>query len=357
MTWKDFAKILFVSTAASVVGLYLFVLLVDPYDVLRFSLPLERGPASQNQRYSYPALARDPQFDSLVIGNSTVAMLRPDKLNQVFGGRFVNLSINDGIAIEQARMLDLFARNHGRIETAIFGIDMAWCQVEADYRRASIWPFPQWLYDADPWNDLVNHFDLPAVENAARQLAIAVGLRPPLYDLDGYNPFLPPPEDYDLSRVRHKIYGDAGPRVRPVMEPPVEVSESELATWTFAAHDLMGDMLRALPDSARKELLIVPYHQFLQPQIGSRAAIRYRECKRRLANLAAAVPNGLVLDFMIPSEITSRDENYWDDRHYTRAVADRIVDLVDGALLARRSAPGLFEIVQPDPPQTAAQQD
>jgi len=48
---------------------------------------------------------------------------------------------------------------------------------------------------------------------------------------------------------------------------------------------------------------------------GSRAAVRYRECKRRLANLAASAPNRLVVGFMIPLEITSHDENYWDDRH------------------------------------------
>jgi len=82
MTWQSFTKTLIVSTVALVAGLFLFVLLVDPYDSLWFSPPLDRAPASQNQRYSYPALARDPQFDSLVIGNSTVAMLRPDKLNQ-----------------------------------------------------------------------------------------------------------------------------------------------------------------------------------------------------------------------------------------------------------------------------------
>ncbi len=93
----------------------------------------------------------------------------------------------------------------------------------------------------------------------------------------------------------------------------------------------MGDMLTAPPEATRKVLLVVPYHRFYQPLPGSRAAFRYRECKQRLANLAASVANSMVVDFMIPSEITSHDENYWDDRHYTRAGADRIVDLVAGA--------------------------
>ncbi len=67
----------------------------------------------------------------------------------------------------------------------------------------------------------------------------------------------------------------------------------------------MGDMLTALPEATRKVFLIVPYHRFYQPLPGSRAAFRYRECNRRMANLAASVPNSMVVDFMIPSEITS----------------------------------------------------
>lgn len=70
--------------------------------------------------------------------------------------------------------------------------------------------------------------------------------------------------------------------------------------------------LRFLP------LLVVPYHLGLQPQPGSRAVIRYRECRRRLANLAVSVPNSLILGFMIPSKITSRNENDCDNRHGTR---------------------------------------
>jgi len=118
----------------------------------------------------------------------------------------------------------------------------------------------------------------------------------------------------------------------------------------------MGDMLRALPDATRRVFLFVPDHQFLQPLPGSRAVVRYRECERCLANLAASVPYSLVVGFMIPSEITSHDENYWDDRHYTRAVADRIVDLIGGALRVSRGIPGLFETVEPDPAQSATQQ-
>ncbi len=78
----------------------------------------------------------------------------------------------------------------------------------------------------------------------------------------------------------------------------------------------MGDMLTALPEATRKVLLVVPYHRFFQPLPGSRAEVGYRECKRRLANLAASVPNSMVVDFIILSEITSHDENYWDDRRF-----------------------------------------
>ena len=60
------------------------------------------------------------------------------------------------------------------------------------------------------------------------------------------------------------------------------------------------------------------------PSPGSRGAVLWRECKRRVSALAKRVPNALVVDFMRPSPITSVDENYWDGMHYRLAVADRV---------------------------------
>ena len=60
------------------------------------------------------------------------------------------------------------------------------------------------------------------------------------------------------------------------------------------------------------------------PPSDAPGAAVWRECKQRVAALAARVPNALAVDFMRPSPITSVDDNYWDGMHYRIAIADRI---------------------------------
>ena len=100
--------------------------------------------------------------------------------------------------------------------------------------------------------------------------------------------------------------------------------------------------------ATRKIVTFVPYHHFSQPAPGSRADAVWRECKRRLTAMTAGVANSHVLDFMIPSEITLADENYWDNLHYNRATADKIVELIARGIDQRQSAPGYFEYLGPE---------
>ncbi len=336
-----------VSAVAAAAALYADILLVDPYHTVWFSPDLARAPVTTNQRFSFPALARSQRFDSAVVGTSTTRLLRPAALDAALGGVFVNLSMNSGTAYEQSRILEVFARHHPAARTVVIGIDVVWCAVEDRFARFTYRPFPPWMYDTDPANDLAHLFNLTALEEAGRQLAYLTGLRPLKYGLDGYTDFLPPAHEYDLARATGHIYGALGPRLKPAVEPPAAPTAAERAAWTYATHDLLAKMLGALPEATLKVLLITPYHLFSQPAEGSTQAAQWAECKRRLAALAGGLENAHVLDFMIESEITGRDENYWDTLHYSVEVADRLPGLIAFAVRQRRGIPGLFEYLIP----------
>jgi hypothetical protein len=342
MAWRGF-WITALATAVGLSGLlYAAVVVIDPYDTLWFSPPFERAPITTNQRFSYPAIARKARFDSVVIGTSTSRLLRPAKLEEALGGRFANLSLNSGTAYEQSRIFGLFARHHPEARTAIFGIDVVWCGTGETYTRFTPRPFPPWLYDEDPWNDLLHLFNLPSMEEAGRQAAFLLGLRAQKYARNGYANFLPAGGKYDLARVRQKIYGEAGPHRKAPVIPPVVPSAAERAAWHFPTHPLLRAMLSALPDTTRKIVVFVPYHQINQPAPGSRRAAVWRECKRRLTEIAEGFANAHVLDFMIPSKITRHDENYWDRLHTTVEVADRVSELIAQGVRTRCGVEGLM---------------
>lgn len=329
--WANFAKRLVMAALMTSFVLYALVLLVDPYDNVPFSLPLERAPITQNQRYSYPALARKTGFDSLVVGTSSIRLLRPDRLNQLLGARFVNLAMNSGTPYEQLQIASLFVRHHPSPRFVIIGVDQGTYCHNGEVARFTKRPFPPWMYDENPWNDLLYLFNFSALEEGIRQLEFQMGVREPKYGFDGYKNFLPPQSAYDQDKVRKTLYGNTKPTVHPPRTPSARISVKERDSWPMAGLEPLRELLRKLPSETRAVLLFPPYHQTILPTPGTRRAARLDECKRRVAALAEPA-GALVLDMMFRSAITLDDGHYWDAGHYTVPVADRLMPAIARAV-------------------------
>ena len=71
-------------SSAACCGAILFILLLDPYDMVPFSLPIERPLVSGSQRFAYPQVMRSERFDSLIVGSSTARLIDPEQLNGPF---------------------------------------------------------------------------------------------------------------------------------------------------------------------------------------------------------------------------------------------------------------------------------
>lgn len=333
----------FVGTAVGLIAaVYAFVLVIDPYDTLPFSPDFERAAMSTNQRFSYPALAANPRFDSAVFGTSTTRMLKPGDLNQALGGNFVNLSMNSATAFEQSRIFDLFLKAHPAPRTVLFGVDVSWCEIGEMPDKFTFRPFPPWLYDGNPWNDALYLLNFSAVEQAGRQFAYLTGLREAKYGKDGYANFLPPPADYDLEKARVNLYQGAKPRPRPEVTRPADHYGPYRRGLDFPTHAYLKSMMARIPNATIKVFVFVPYHHYTQPAPGSDDDARWNECKQRLAGLTAGYPNAHVLDFMFLSRITGIDANYWDPLHYTQEIASQMPKLIATGVKERRGRKGLF---------------
>ena len=105
MGWSRYLKFVLGSALMVAVVIYAFILVLDPYQNVPFSPALNRAPVSTNQRFSYPSIARDPGFDSVVIGTSTSRLLDPRLLGELTGASFAYLSMNSATAYEQLTAL------------------------------------------------------------------------------------------------------------------------------------------------------------------------------------------------------------------------------------------------------------
>lgn len=319
--WRRFACCFFGGALGLGGFIYLLIFIVDPFDTLPFSPLLDRVPIASNARFSFPALARSANFDSAIIGTSTSRLLRPEKLNALFGERFVNLSMNSATAYEQMRIWEVFFRHHPAAKTVIVGIDLVWCKPGGEMEKYTPRPFPEWMYDANPYNDFLHHFDLYTIEQAGRQLGTMLGLRRIKYGRDGYTSFLPDPAAYDLEKVRTAL---AVSRANAVAEEKFPAGVHP-PTLHYPALEMLQRALQSMPPATRKILYFTPYHAARQPAPGSRSETEWQECKLRIGKLAAQTPNAVAADFMIESPFTTTDANYWDPVHYSVAAADELM--------------------------------
>jgi hypothetical protein len=242
--------------------------------------------------------------------------------------------MNNASVFEQEAIFQVFIRNHPTPKTLIFGVDHVYYKKKHYVKHIGIIKpqhFPEWMYDENLLNDLLP-YNLRTLRHAWKQFKRCTGLRAFKYRLDGYDDYSP--DTYDLDSARRLIYGSTTPKRRQPFVSEETVSPQEIEAFRYPALEHLKRMLARLPHDTLKIVLLVPYHYYRQAVPGSREFIRLEEFKKRLAGAVCRVPKAYLLDFMIESPITSRDENYLDGLHYTAGAA---------TLIARSMAIGVFE--------------
>jgi hypothetical protein len=334
--WHRFAAAFLGVLFGGAIAIYLFVLLIDPYDVVAFSLPLDRQIVSISQRYMYPQIVRSRRYDSLVIGTSSSRLLDPNLLDKSFGAHFANLSMDAMTAWEQQTVIDYFVRKAGPPKVLIVGLDSVWCDQHADRDRVTFRGFPDWLYDDNRWNDYLYLFNVGTFEIAGRMVGHQLGLYRERIRYDGYAVFVPPESAYDLARARQGIWQQRRPEAPPDVAPPALAPDRRQAL-SFPALSWLDGALAKLPSTSLKILAYMPVHVAAQPWPGTQAAAVEAECKARIAAIAGQ-HGAKVIDWRINSALTRNDANYWDDRHYRVPIATAIADQLGPAILNGRAS-------------------
>lgn len=312
MDWRRFVKHLVGVFAGGSMAIFALLALLDPWGTLPFRSPLPRVPADHSQRWAYPELARETQFDAAVIGSSTSRLLDPAALDPAVGARFVNLAIVSGAAFEEARLLDVFMAAHPTPRAVLVGLDRRWCERGDDLLRFGYDPIPEFLY-ADragwggEWRALGHLFNIHAFDTAWRSLRAVLGLSPQPYGANGYTKLEVDFHTYDPTLARALIAQHLAETWLPAPTP-------DPASWRYVALEWLGQRLDRLPAETRKLLVFVPvYH--LYPAPGSVGAAMMEECKNRAVAMARERPGVEVYDMSFPNPITTDPERWWDGVH------------------------------------------
>jgi len=327
--WRRFSWVMG-GAVASAVALVLFALLVlDPYGLSPVGLEKPRPLVDVNQRWMYPQVIRYSDHDSLVLGTSTSRLLRPADLEAAFGGRFANLSLNDGRAWEQLQVSDLFLRERGPPRTLWIGLDTVWCDARADVDRITDRGWPAWLWGEPSVRDLARVIEPRTIEIAARQIGHWLGIEQARYDSDGYGDFTPGEAAYDIDRAQTHIWGNEPRAIEPQSPPHVATAEQR-AAWQFPALLWLDEILARKGPGTLALLVFMPVHVAAQPRPGSAEAAREALCKAEVERIARE-RNAVYVDMRLATSLTTTDANYWDRLHWRAPVAATIIQTVKEA--------------------------
>jgi len=291
------------------------LLALDPYDTGRFALLPSRGVPDFGQRLAFASIARRPEADTAILGNSTIQLLDPRRLSELTGRTVVSLAVPGTGPREQLAIAEWFVRHHAEgAPMLVFGIDAAWCTTESPVPLTN--PFPFWLYGRSRLDYALDMMRFQSLEAAWRKLELLAG-RGRAARRDGYH-------DYDTGHVWHDP---------EFPEPaPAAARAKAAAPGDFTAPPLLRAFLAGLPAADRVVLLIVPRHESALPPEGSAAAETIAACKAAYATIAAGRPGTRLLDFLVDDAMVRADENFWDQIHYRGPVARAIEDRLAVAL-------------------------
>lgn len=287
-------------------AVFAFVLVVDPYDSGRVGLTGIKGVRDASPRTANASRARDPQFDSAVIGNSTGQLVKPDELSRLTGNRFVQLTVPGTGPREQLAIMDFFVRQHHQVGALVITTDESWCGRDPALPQQH--PFPYWLYGESNLDFLGRMFSTRALRLSWQRLLVGAGLRQRSAP-DGY-------WDYEKEGA-----GEFAPAIVPRDDggpAPPSVSED------FPGVALLGAAIAKLPADVPVVLFVPPAYHTMIPKTGTRAAAEQAACKAALKKLVAGRPRSNFIDFRVDNALTRDAANFMDFGHYRAAIARKM---------------------------------
>lgn len=306
--WRVFATTFIVTIAVLFPTLMIGLFVLDPYGTRRVTLIDPPGVRAQGTRTEHASRARDHSFDFVIIGNSRMQALHPERLTQLTGANFASLTIPGTRPKEQLTMLDWYLRHREASPRVILlGTDIFWCY--GDKTLKTVNPFPFWLYEEDTLAYARGLVRFNALEEGVRRIEYAIGGRDRARP-DGY-------WDYDPIYVAHG-HEEAEKQHLLLQYKPEDVVN---LTGQFPALEMLRDMLPRVPSDTLVVFMVPPTFVSGQPREGTPEHATEQACYSALTEIAQSRPRTIVIDWNGVRPETEDPAFYFDQIHYKGKLA------------------------------------
>lgn len=156
-----FLLFLFLAAASAA----LFTAFVDPlqfYHKSSWYTPL----LSEEEWYQNPGLAKNYEYDNIIIGTSMTENFLPSQVDQNIGGTTLKLSM-EGSTVDEHYQIAKLALETGKVKQVIWGLDYFSLKLET---RDAADELPGYLYDGKLWTDYQYWFNSSVYKQFARSI-------------------------------------------------------------------------------------------------------------------------------------------------------------------------------------------
>jgi len=304
----------FLGTALGLgLGLTLALVLIDPYDSGRLTPFAYAGIPETGPRMANASRLRQPAYDGVIIGNSTIQLISPERLDALTGQRFLQLSIPGTGPLEHLAIAERAVQlKGGGIRTVVIGLEALWCDVRRSIQP--VHPFPFWLYSTTSTDYVKGLFRMDTLEFVPRRIRTLLG-KEKLGSADGY-------WDYESNGGHDKFIEK--PLTVPAIAGPVDGRGSNAF--------LLSKLLATLPATTRVVLVHPPVFAPDPPQMGPEDRNNLARCKGELAAVAQTRPGTILIDFWVDSDLTRNRSLFFDHNHYRAALAKQVERQISEAI-------------------------
>ncbi|MFB9325860.1 copper amine oxidase N-terminal domain-containing protein [Paenibacillus aurantiacus] len=269
---------------------------------------------SNEQRYQNPGLARNYDYDTIILGSSMTENFLPAVVDEELGGKTLKLSIRGSYAQEQNDIAQV-AFATGKVKQVLWGLDY-FALKPADLDAQG--PYPHYLYDDKFWNDYKYWFNVTpyrelaeglykrssATENTKRLMGLEY-----LYN---WNYYVTYGKKYAMKTYQKALTDEAGFGNN---EEPLEVVQNNFTTY-------VESVIKAHPET--EFYIYYPPYSILRQAVWRDLNIpRYEQqltMKKWMYDRFKQYPNVKVYDFQTEAEWTFNLDLFKDLSHHNMNV-------------------------------------
>jgi hypothetical protein len=277
---------------------------------------------SLEQRYQTPGLAKNYDYDRIIVGSSMTENFVPSYVDSKLGGHTLKLSI-EGASMKEQYMIAKLAINTGKTKSVLWGVDYFSLRGDPNRVRDEQGEFPYYLYDNNPFNDLKYLVNLDTSIDAFKILASFIGIG----KLQNF--------DMDLLYNWNNKYKYGKQIVLKVWEnykngSKISVDEYEYINIKRNIDENIIKLIKSHPEV--KFILYYPPYTILQHRYyydRNPELFQYElAAKEYLFSQVGELPNVEIYDFQHIKEITFNLEYYKDLAHHSQEINEFIIDSI-----------------------------